>query len=337
MLTNKNNKEGMVMKKWMLVLTAWVGIALAQIANAEQQNWNSWVAEVRKEALEQGISPAVFDGAFANIHEPSRRVKGLAHSQPEHRLTYAKYLHSRVDNLRVTEGRQLYKKHKALLDDIANHYGVDPCFILAFWGMESSYGSYMGNFPVIQSLATLAYDSKRKEFFRKELFLALHILNDGHVSLDHFKGEWAGASGQCQFLPSSWVKYAVDYDGDGRKDIWESKPDALASIANYMKINGWQTGQPWAIYVKLPSNFDMKLEGKSIVKPVSEWNALGVRTERGEPLPHQELQASIVQPNGGPVFLAYPNYKMILRYNNSIYYAGAIGYLADKICQRTTE
>ncbi len=323
------------MKKWGLILTAWIGLLFSPHMFAASQNWNSWVADVRKEALAQGISPAVFDAAFADTHEPSRQVKGLARSQPEHRLTYAKYLSSRVDNYRIVVGRQQYKKNKALVDEIANHYGVDPCFILSFWGMETSYGSYMGNFPVIKSLATLAYDSNRRDFFRKELFLALHILNDGHVTLQHFKGEWAGASGQPQFLPSSWVKYAVDYDGDGRKDIWESKADVFASIANYMKINGWRTGEPWAIYVKLPLNFDKRLEGKSISKLVSEWSALGVRTTSGEPLPHQDWQASIVQPNGGPVFLAYPNYRMILRYNNSIYYAGAIGYLADKICQRT--
>ena len=323
------------MKKWGLILTTWVGLLLSFSIVAADQNWKSWVAEVRKEALAQGISSHVFDEAFADIHEPSRQVKGLARSQPEHRLTYAKYLHSRVDNYRITIGKQQYKKNKALVDEIASKYGVDPCFILSFWGMETSYGSYMGNFPVIKSLATLAYESNRKDFFRKELFLALHILNDGHVTLDHFKGEWAGASGQPQFLPSSWVKYAVDYDGDGRKDIWESKADVFASIANYMKINGWRTGEPWAIYVKLPAHFDMGLEGKSIIKPVSEWNSLGVRTLNGEPLPHPDWNASIVQPNGGPVFLAYPNYKMILRYNNSIYYAGAIGYLADKICQRT--
>ena len=195
----------------------------------------------------------------------------------------------------------------------------------------------MGNFPVIKSLATLAYDSNRPAFFRKELFLALHILNEGHVSLAQFKGEWAGASGQPQFLPTSWVKYAVDYDEDGRKDIWTSKPDVFASIANYMKINGWRTGDPWAIYVSLPANFDAKLQGKSIVKPVSEWTKLGVRTTTGETLPNQDMPASIVQPNGGPVFLAFPNYKMILRYNNSIYYAGAIGYLADSICMRTNK
>ena len=325
------------MKKWMLILTAFIGVLLSSIVFAVQQNWTSWVADVRKEALDQGISEAVFDAAFADIHEPSRQVKGLARSQPEHRLTYSKYLSSRVDKYRIDIGKREYKKNKVLLDEIANHYGVDPCFILSFWGMESSYGSYMGNFPVIKSLATLAFDSNRQDFFRKELFLGLHILNDGHVTMQRFKGEWAGASGQPQFLPSSWVKYAVDYDGDGRKDIWDSKADVFASIANYMKINGWQTGEPWAIYVKLPAKFDMKLEGKSTIKLVSEWNELGVRTTSGETLPHPDWKASLVQPNGGPVFLAYPNYKMILRYNNSIYYAGAIGYLADKICQRENQ
>jgi membrane-bound lytic murein transglycosylase B len=315
----------------MLMMCA--GLLFSQMSCATQ-NWSVWVADVRKEAVAQGVSPEVFDEAFSDIHEPSRQVKGLSRSQPEHRLTYATYLSSRVDKYRIFEGRKEYKKYKETLDNIANQYGVDPCFILSFWGMESSYGNYMGNFPVIKSLATLAYDSKRQDFFRKELFLALHILNDGHVTLQRFKGEWAGASGQPQFLPSSWVKYAVDEDGDGRKDIWGSKPDVFASIANYMKLNGWQTGEPWAIHVTLPAHFDVKLEGKSIVKPVSEWNALGVRTTDGGALPYQHLKASIVQPNGGPVFLAYPNYKMILRYNNSIYYAGAIGYLADHICQR---
>lgn len=318
------------MKKWGLVICAmmlWNQIAVAD------QNWNEWITRVREEAIQQGIPPALFDKAFAGIHEPSRQIKGFMHSQPEHRLTFAKYRSTRADNYRIAIGRKEYKKNKEMLDTIGQEYGVNPCFIVSFWGMETSYGTYMGNFPVIKALATLAYDSKRKDFFRKELFLALHILNDGHVNLEDFKGEWAGASGQPQFLPSSWVKYAVDYDGDGRKDIWKSKPDVFASIANYMKKNGWQTGEPWAIQVKLPAKFDMTQEGKTIVKPVSEWNTLGVRTETGQPLPYQNLQASIVQPLGGPTFLAFPNYKMILRYNNSIYYAGAIGYMADKICQ----
>jgi membrane-bound lytic murein transglycosylase B len=318
------------MKKWGLLTV--VCLFFSQMTFASQ-SWDQWVDEVRVEALKQGISPSVFDQAFAGIHEPSRQIKSFSHSQPEHRLTFMKYRTTRADNYRIAIGRKEYKKNKEILEDVAQHFGVNPCFIVSFWGMETSYGTYMGNFPVIKALATLAYDSKRKDFFRKELFLALHILNDGHVSLTDFKGEWAGASGQPQFLPSSWVKYAVDYDGDGKKDIWRSKPDVFASIANYMKQNGWHTGEPWAIQVKLPKKFDMKLEGKGIIKPVSEWNALGVRTESGEPLPNQNLEASIVQPFGGPTFLAFPNYKMILRYNNSIYYAGAIGYMADKICQ----
>jgi membrane-bound lytic murein transglycosylase B len=303
-------------------------------AIANPINWNTWVSSVREEALSQGISANLFDEAFADIHEPSKQIKNLSSSQPEHRLTFYKYRDSRVDNYRIQMGRKHYEKNKALANEIGLNYGVDPCFIMSFWGMETSYGSYMGDFPVIKSLATLAYDSQRKDFFRKELFLALHILNDGHIDLAHFKGEWAGASGQPQFLPSSWVKFAVDYDRDGRKDIWSSKPDVFASIANYMKQNGWQTGQPWAVLVKLPPNFDMNLEGKKTVKPVSEWEAMGVRTESGETLPLPQLSASIIQPYGGPVFLAYPNYKMILHYNNSVYYAGAIGYLADKICKR---
>ncbi|PJD92456.1 MAG: lytic transglycosylase [Legionella sp.] len=326
-----------MLKKIIKAIQGSLLVCLPLISLATQPSWTSWVSDVRKEALAEGIRADVFDTAFADIHEPSRQVKGLAKSQPEHRLTYQKYLSSRVDAYRITIGRSQYKKNQEIADKIGKTYGVDPCFIMSFWGMETSYGSYMGTFPVIKSLATLAYDSTRPAFFRKELFLALHILNDGHVSLQDFKGEWAGASGQPQFLPSSWVRYAVDYDGDGRKDIWKSKPDVFASIANYMKINGWHTGEPWAVLVKLPTHFDMTLQGKATVKPVKEWNAMGVRRTDGSPLPYPELEASIVQPNGGPVFLAYPNYKMILKYNNSIYYAGAIGYLADKICNRPLE
>ena len=307
---------------------------LATSLFADPDQWSQWVAEVRIEALKQGIRAEVFDSAFRDIHEPSKQIKGLAKSQPEHRLSYYKYRDSRVDAYRISVGRKKYQQYHDLVTAIGEKYQVDPCFILAFWGLETSYGSYLGNFPVIKSLATLAYDSNRPDFFRKELFIALHILNDGHVNLAHFKGEWAGASGHPQFLPSSWVDYAVDYDSDGHKNIWDSIPDALASIANYMQKNGWHAHQPWAIMVHLPNHFDSKLMGKTISKPVSEWQALGVRTEQGHALPEPELMASVIQPNGGPVFLAYPNYKMILRYNNSIYYAGAIGYLADKICNR---
>ena len=171
------------MKHVKFIMSLWFFLWLSQDLFAAEVPWSTWVAGVRTEALAQRISPTVFDDAFADIHEPSRQVKGLAHSQPEHRLTYSRYLNSRVDSYRIAIGKQQYKKYKALLDEIGTRYGVDPCFILSFWGMESSYGSYMGNFPVIKSLATLAYDSNRRDFFRRELFLGLHILNDGHVTL----------------------------------------------------------------------------------------------------------------------------------------------------------
>ncbi|MCX7115457.1 MAG: lytic murein transglycosylase [Gammaproteobacteria bacterium] len=312
-----------------------IGLLSCGFVWANSQAWGPWVAAVRQEALGQGIRPEVFDAAFKDIHEPSQQIKHFSRSQPEHRLTYGRYLKTRVDAYRVTMGRKQYLKNQALLEKIGQTYDVDPCFIVAFWGMETSYGTYMGDFPSVKALATLAYDSKRPEFFRHELFLALRILNEGHVSLSQFKGEWAGASGQPQFLPSSFFKYAVDYDGDGRKDIWTSHPDVFASIANYMKQNGWKGGQPWAYQVKLPSSFDQSLVGKTIIKPVSEWESLGVRLENGQSLPEPQLQACLVHPNEGPVFLALPNYKMILRYNNSIYYAGAIGYLAEHVCHRT--
>ena len=301
------------------------------------QSWSAWLAEIKQEALKKGIRQTIIDEAFANVHAPSPSVKKLAHNQPEKRLSYSKYRSSRVDAYRISIGKQRYQQNKVWIDEIAKRYEVDPCFMVSFWGLETSYGTYMGNFPVIQALSTLAYESNRKEFFKDELFLALQILNEGHVQLAQFKGEWAGASGQPQFLPSSWLQYAVDFDGDGKKDIWDSKKDALASIANYMKQNGWHQNQPWAVFVKLPNGFDMSQEGKNVSKNVKEWDALGVRTVQGEHLPYPELKASIIQPYGGPTFLAYPNYRMILRYNNSIYYAGAIGYLADKICKRPSE
>lgn len=298
-------------------------------------SWSQWVSQLRQEAIDQGIRPTLFDRVFANV-KPSRRVINYDRSQPEKRLTFTKYRTTRASKFRIQLGRKEYKRYSPILQRVGSEYGVDPCFVVSLWGMESSYGRFMGSFPVINSLATLAYDARRSAFFRKELLYALHIVNDGHVPISRFKGEWAGASGHPQFLPSSWRRFAVDYNGDGRKDIWTTHADVFASIANYLKGHGWKTGQPWAIKVKLPRNFNMKLEGKRIVKPVAEWNAMGVRTQSGNPLPNQNLTASVIKPYGGPVFLAFNNYKVLLRYNNSIYYAGAVGYMADSICRKKT-
>ncbi len=298
-----------------------------------QPSWSKWVRDLRGQAISQGIRASLFDHVFRDIR-PNRRVRSYSRSQPEHRLTFNKYRRTRASKYRIAIGKRKYRQYHALLKEVGDNYGVDPCFIVSFWGMETSYGSFMGSFPVLNSLATLAYDSKRKDFFRKELLFALRIVNDGHVNLRDYKGEWAGASGQPQFLPSSFINYAVDYDRDGRKDIWKTKADVFASIANYVKRKGWQTGEPWAIEVKAPRNFDMSLEGKKIRKPVSEWSAMGVRMLDGSKLPNQTLEASIIKPYGGPTLLAFKNFRVIMRYNNSTYYAGAIGYMADKICGR---
>ena len=198
---------------------------------------------------------------------------------------------------------------------------------------SANKSSLLGSFPVIKSLATLASNPRRADFFRKELLLALHILQEGHVAPDKFKGEWAGASGQPQFLPSSWHNYAVDYDQDGRKNIWTSLPDAFASIANYLLQNGWQMDQPWALEVKLPRQFDKTLLGKKTQKPVAKWLALGVRI-KGDKTAPPELMASIIEPYGGPHLLVFKNFRVIMRYNNSHFYAGTIGFMADKICRR---
>ncbi len=187
---------------------------------------------------------------------------------------------------------------------------------------------------MIQSLATLAYNSRRAAFFRKELMFALHILNEGHIDLPRFKGEWAGASGHPQFLPSSWYRFAQDYNGDGVKDIWNNIPDAFASIANYLKQNGWQSHGPWAIPVSLPRHFTKSIMSLKVTKTVGQWRQLGVRTLK-RPLPGDAVQASVIEPLGGPAMMVFNNFRVIMRWNYSSYYAGTVGYMAEKICRRS--
>lgn len=300
---------------------------------SKTKSWHIWLNEVRQEALSEGIRPEVFDKALKGV-KPSRRVRNLSKSQPEKRLTFRKYRSTRIDPYRITIGIKKYKKHRGQLEKVGQEYGVDPCFITAIWGIETSYGNYMGNFPVIASLATLSYDGHRTDFFKKEFMLALHVLNDGHVTLDKYKGEWAGASGHPQFLPSSWKRFAVDYDKDGKKDIWNNLDDVYASIANYLLQNGWQPGEPWAYEVSLPPNFDQSQVDNKTERSVSEWKQLGVRMKDGSEIPDNGLMASIVTPYGGPAFMAFKNFRVIMRYNNSTFYAGSVGYLADRICAK---
>jgi membrane-bound lytic murein transglycosylase B len=316
--------------KLLFSLTIITFLTLGWSAQAKETStdWNIWVQDLRTEALAEGIRPEVFDMAFAGVR-PSEKVQHFDRTQPEKRLTYSEYRKSRIDAYRIKLGRQQYKKHQAILEKIGAEFQVNPCMVTALWGMESSYGRFRGDFPVVASLATLAFEGKRKSFFRHEVLLALQILNGNHVKFENFKGEWAGASGQSQFLPSSWYKYAVDYDGDGKKDIWNNLHDVFASIANYLKRNGWHADEPWVVATNLPEGFDEGLFGFENKRPISEWLELGVEVPNDIP---DNLQAAIIMPNGGPALLAFHNFNVIKSYNNSTFYAGSVGYLAEEIC-----
>jgi len=208
---------------------------------------------------------------------------------------------------------------------------VQPRFIVAFWGIETDFGRLDGGFSVVAALATLAYDGRRSKFFRGELIRAIRILDQGHITPERMKGSWAGAMGNFQFMPSSFENFAVDYDGDGKRDIWRNKKDAFASAANYLSKSGWKNDQTWGRQITLPAGFDQKLVGLKVRKRMSEWQALGVRKVDGSALPKRELMASLVQATRGPVFLTYNNYRVILKWNRSTYFAVAVGTLAEKI------
>jgi membrane-bound lytic murein transglycosylase B len=315
-----------------LFLAGFIKLNNAQAATT--MTWDNWVQQLRQDAIADGVSANLFDHAFAGL-TPNQSILHFDKHQPEKRITFLQYRATRIDSLRIRLGQTEYQKNAEILNTIGHAFGVDPCIITAIWGMETSYGRYMGNFSVIRSLATLAYASPRADYFRGQLIIALHILDNGHVSLNEFKGEWAGASGIPQFMPSSWLNYAVDYDQDGRKNIWSSRPDAFASIANYFRANGWQTNQPWGLTVTLPSGFDDSLVGLKQERTIEEWLSMGVRPTNMADLPHNHhLMASIIRPNGGPDFMVFNNFKVIMKYNNSTFYAASIGYLADKICGR---
>ena len=306
------------------------GSAVAQEASVE--SFAQWREGVRSEALGLGISAEIFDRAFAGI-EPIPRIIELDRSQPETTLTFDDYEKGVVSEARVTKGRELLAAHRDLLEPIGREYGVPPRFIVALWGIETNFGQYTGGFPVIGALATLAHDGRRSAYFRQELLNALRILEDGHIAPEAMVGSWAGAMGQSQFMPSSFVQYAVDYDGDGRRDIWDTQGDVFASAANYLAQAGWSTGETWGRRVRLPAGFDPALTGLKIEKKLADWQALGLRRADGGDLPQAAISGSVVMPGGegGPAYLVYGNYRTIMRWNRSFYFATAVGLLADRI------
>lgn len=304
---------------------------LGGVSVAYADDFNQWKLELRAEALEKGISEAIFDSAFADV-KPIERVIELDRSQPEFTMTLEKYIRLVISQTRINNASKKIEEHAEILDEVEKKYGVQKRFIVALWGIETNFGTHTGGFGVVPALATLAFDGRRSAYFRKELLNALTILEEGHIAVSDMKGSWAGAMGQSQFMPSSFLSYAVDYDGDGRRDIWTTRKDVFASIANYLSSVGWRDDVTWGREVVLPQGLDgQKLSDSKALKTMDEWRALGVTSLGGEALPERNLKSRLILPKNGAgrAFLAYSNYDAILKWNRSDFFAVAVGTLSD--------
>lgn len=305
-----------------------------------------YVVKLKAEALSQGFSQELIDDSFANIKFHKRAVKA-DRSQPENVETLDTYLPKRVPKWKVDKARALYKEHQVLLKQIGEKYQVQPRFIVALWGLETNFGSFTGGYNVISALSTLAYEGRREAFFKKQLMAALTILEEGHIRAENMKGSWAGAMGQNQFMPTSFLSYAVDGDGDGKKDIWHNQADIFSSMANYLQKEGWSDELTWGRQVKLPKDFDYNLAipkntgsrknwlkaWSKTEKTLAQWQELGVRRADGTNLPVVDIKAALVFPDdeNGRVYLAYDNYKSLMHWNLSYYFVSSVGHLSDRI------
>ena len=302
-------------------------------AQSERGDFDSWLAGLKQEAIGRGIRSETVESALSGIR-PLSEVIERDRSQREFTLTFTRYMRGAVTEGRVEKAQRLLEEHRPLLEKVAAEYGVQPRFLVSFWGLESNFGQHTGGYSVVAALATLAHEGRRHDFFRAQLLDALQILDEGHISVEEMTGSWAGAMGQLQFIPSTFVNFAVDYDGDGHRDIWHSLPDIFASAANYLSQEGWRGDRTWGRQVTLPAGFDYGLASLSERKSLAEWAALGLRSAEGGPLPQvADLEASLVLPAGqrGPAFLVYQNFRTILVWNRSILYALSVGHLADRI------
>lgn len=296
-----------------------------------RQPFAAWLDALRAEATDLGLDRGVVDRALAGV-APIDRVIELDRRQPEFSLTFWRYLNGAVSDERVKRGREMLARHRDLLERVASRYGVQPRFLVAFWGLETNYGKFTGSFPVVGALATLAYDERRAAFFRAQLLAALEIMSAGDIPVD-VKGSWAGAMGNFQFIPTTYKRFAVDFDDDGRRDMWSSLEDGFASAANYLSESGWDPEHTWGREVMLPDGFDVSLASLETRKSLADWQALGVRRADGGNLPRVDIEGSIVLPAGhaGPAFMVYDNFRTIMVWNRSVFYAIAVGHLSDRI------
>jgi membrane-bound lytic murein transglycosylase B len=301
-------------------------------ADATNLGFRRWIDGFRSKALRGGISATTFDAAFEDA-EYNTNVIQKDRNQSEFTKQIWDYLDSAVSETRVSNGKKALAANGRLLDAIEAKYGVEKEVVAAIWGLESAYGTFRGDLPMIESLATLAYDGRRRGFFEQQLVAALKIIQEGNVAADKMTGSWAGAMGHTQFIPTSYLDHAVDFTGDGRSDVWSADPtDALASTANYLAAFGWKRGQPWGVEVRLPQGFNFATADQSNRRPVSDWRARGVTAIDGSPLPDHGT-AAVITPAGatGPAFAVYDNFFVIKKYNNATSYAMGVGHLGDRI------
>ena len=315
----------------LLALAAPTVIGLPHRAEAAQ-TFGQWIERFWPTARAAGIKRETYDLAFKGM-TPDPKVIEAANFQPEYKKPIGEYVDRVVSDKRVTGGKQKLEENKALLDILEKRYGVDRTIIVAIWGVELNYGTQPGDMNVIRSLATLAYYNTKASFARQQLITALKIFQRGDISVEAMNGSWAGAMGHTQFIPTTYQAYAVDYDGDGKRNIWNDVPDALASTASYLKHSNWQAGQTWGYEVTLPKGLNPKKYSERTLKSVGEWQKLGIKRVNGEAFPRPGDKAGLFAPAGtaGPAFLVLTNFRSILRYNNATSYALGVGHLADRL------
>ncbi len=308
------------------------GWMFARGVYADSNHFSECISRIGVQAKTEGISDKTIHQVLGKVKH-NQRVIELDRRQPEFTQTFANYFNSRINDERIQRGRELLTKHRALLNQIQQESGIPAQYLVSFWGLETSYGGYFGDWPVTDSLATLACDPRRSNFFTQELLNALRIVDAGDISPERMIGSWAGAMGHMQFMPSTFLRYAKDMDGDGRRDLWSSIPDALGSAANFLRQLGWVPGLNWGQEVRLPPSFDYSLAGRDQMLNLTEWTKLGVTTTSGAALTPTEQRAALLVPGGhqGPAFLVTKNFYIIMRWNRSEFYALSVGYLADRI------
>jgi len=321
-----------------------VFLAISFCADAQEQviepvqgraSFQQCIAGLQARAIEAGVSDQTSQEVLGQAKH-LEKILSYDRNQPEFVQTFTGYFTKRVTDWRINKGREMLLKHKGFLDSLTRQYGVPGPYLVAFWGLETNFGSYKGKMPIIDSLVTLACDERRSEYFSAELIQALLLMEREDLGIEDMLGSWAGAMGHTQFMPTAYMLYARDGDKDGKIDLWNSELDALASAANFLTQLGWKSGVKWGREVSLPAAFDYQLAGKDSTQALTFWSKHGVTRTSGKTLGISDLQASLIVPAGyqGPAFLVYDNFDVILRWNNSEYYGLAVGHLADRIANK---